>query len=109
MSASFGPFAFDPKTGALSREGKAIAIGTRGASLLAALLEADGAVVGKDALIEAGWPGLTIEEGNLSVQIANLRKAMGPRPDGQDWIVTVPRVGYRLLKAAAPAPDVPDM
>src|SRR5688500_12199220 len=107
MSGSFGPFTFDAMTGALSRDGKAVAVGTRGAALLAALIGADGAPVTKDALIEAGWPGVTVEEGNLSVQIANLRKAMGPRTDGQDWIVTVPRVGYRLLKPSAAVAELP--
>ena len=95
---SWGPFVFDRAAGTLSREGKPVAVGTRGAPLLSALIDADGAAVGKDALLERAWPGLAIEEGNLTVQIANLRKAMGPRSDGQDWIVTVPRVGYRLLK-----------
>ena len=54
----------------------------------------------KAALLEAGWPGTVVEEGNLTVQIAALRKALGTRGDGQEWIVTVPRVGYRLLRAA---------
>ena len=58
---------------------------------------ADGAV-SKDALMVAAWPGVTVEEGNLTVQIAALRKALGAREDGQEWIVTVPRVGYRLMR-----------
>jgi TolB-like protein len=49
--------------------------------------------------MEAGWPGTVVEEGNLTVQIAALRKALGSRPDGSEWIVTVPRVGYRLVRA----------
>jgi adenylate cyclase len=69
-------------------------------ALLGALIDANGAPVAKNALIEAGWPGLVVEEGNLSVQIAVLRKLMGPRPDGLDWIATVPRVGYRLIREA---------
>jgi TolB-like protein/Tfp pilus assembly protein PilF len=100
---SWGPFLFDPTAGTLTREGKSIPIGTRGAPLLSALIAADGASVGKDVLIERAWPGLAVEEGNLTVQIANLRKAMGPRSDGQEWIATVPRVGYRLLKAPSEA------
>ena len=103
-TASFGPFIFDRTTGALSRGGRPIAVGGRGAALLAALVDADGGAVGKDALIEAAWPGTIVEEGNLSVQIATLRKALGQRADGQDWIATVPRVGYRLLKAS-PSPQ----
>jgi hypothetical protein len=53
----------------------------------------DGRQVGKDTLIEAGWPGLMVEEGNLSVQITHLREALGQQPDGQEWIMTLPRLG----------------
>jgi TolB-like protein/Flp pilus assembly protein TadD len=93
---SFGPFTLEPGSGTLRRDGKAISIGQRGASLLKALLEAGGEAVTKVDLMEAGWPGLIVEEGNLTVQIAALRKALG---GDQDWITTVPRVGYRLAKA----------
>jgi DNA-binding winged helix-turn-helix (wHTH) protein len=63
--------------------------------LLCALLQAPGQVLSKSALMEAAWPGLVVEESNLTVQIAALRKLLGPQPDGRDWIVTVPTVGYR--------------
>ena len=95
----FGPFILTPD--GLARNGKSVGVGQRGLALLQALAAADGAV-GKSALMEAGWPGTIVEEGNLTVQIAALRKALGPREDGQEWIVTVPRVGYRLLKSEAP-------
>jgi TolB-like protein len=55
-----------------------------------------GAPVGKARLIEAAWPGTAVEESNLSVQIAALRKLLGSMEDGSDWILTVPRVGYRF-------------
>lgn len=96
----------------LARDGKPVAVGQRGLALLGALAAAEGAV-SKSALMDAGWPGTTVEEGNLTVQIAALRKALGPRDDGQEWIVTVPRVGYRLLRgepataAAQPATATP--
>ena len=38
-----------------------------------------------------------VEEGNLSVQIASLRKLLGQAPGGEDWIATIPRVGYRFV------------
>jgi TolB-like protein len=50
------------------------------------------------------WPGVAIEDSNLTVQIAALRKSMGTQPDGHEWISTVPRVGYRLVQ---PADDLP--
>ena len=99
---TFGPFVLDRARMALLRDGKTLPIGQRGYALLVAMLEHDG-VVSKADLMEAGWPGSIVEEGNLTVQIAALRKALGPRDDGQEWIVTVPRVGYRLLRGAAAA------
>ena len=99
---SFGPFAFDPESGVLTRDGQAVPLGGRAAPLLEALVRAGGATVGKAELMEAGWPGVVVEEGNLSVQIAALRKLLGQRPDGTDWITTVARVGYRLPHAADP-------
>jgi DNA-binding winged helix-turn-helix (wHTH) protein len=94
---SFGPFILDRSAQTLLSGGKPIALGQRGYALLEALASADGNV-SKAELIEAAWPGTTVEEGNLTVQIAALRKALGERPDGQEWIVTVPRVGYRLVR-----------
>jgi TolB-like protein len=55
--------------------------------------------------MERVWPDTFVEEGNLTVQIAALRKALGETADGQSWILTVPRVGYRLLAGAAPSSD----
>jgi adenylate cyclase len=49
--------------------------------------------------MDVAWPSQQVEESNLSVQIAALRKTLGPRPDGEDWIVTVPRIGYQLVES----------
>ncbi len=100
---TFGPFVLDRSRMALLRDGAAVAIGQRGFALLDALLAAD-EVVTKAALMAAGWPGTVVEEGNLTVQIAALRKALGRREDGSEWIVTVPRVGYRLVHGETRTP-----
>ncbi|TIV64015.1 MAG: adenylate cyclase, partial [Mesorhizobium sp.] len=42
------------------------------------------------------WPGTAVEESNLSVQIASLRRLLGSMADSKEWIATVPRVGYRF-------------
>jgi TolB-like protein len=99
--AMFGPFVFDRERMALWREGRPVAIGGRAAALLAALLDADGAAVSKSALLEAAWPGKVVEEGNLTAQIRALRRALGLGRGGTDWIATVERVGYRLLRPEA--------
>ena len=80
----------------LIREGRSVAAGHRGLLLLHALVRTPAQVLSKTALMEAAWSDAIVEESNLSVQIAALRKLLGPQPDGREWIVTVPRVGYRF-------------
>ena len=98
---SFGPFTLDAQRGSLLRDGKPIVIGHKGLLLLQALLEAYGKPVSKADLMEAAWPGIAVEESNLSVQIAALRKMIGTSPQGTDWITTIPRFGYRLSDGVA--------
>ncbi|WP_454849957.1 winged helix-turn-helix domain-containing tetratricopeptide repeat protein [Rhizobium binxianense] len=118
---AFGPFVLDPDAGTLLRNGDPVAVGHRGLKLLAALVGQPGEILGKAELMDAAWPGMAVEEGNLTVQIAQLRKLLGPAGDvgGGEWIATVPRVGYRFtgvveqLGAARrkplPLPDKPSI
>jgi TolB-like protein len=100
MTQSFGPFTFDPDRRSLTRGGQSTELGQRASALLAALLAAGGHPVSKATLMDAVWPDTTVEEGNLTVQISGLRKALGPGPGGAEYIVTVPRIGYRLVQEA---------
>jgi TolB-like protein/Flp pilus assembly protein TadD len=95
---SFGSFVFDRGSATLWQGDTLVPVGGRGAAILDALLEAENAVVAKAALMERAWHGMIVEDGNLAVQIATLRKVLGRRPDGDEWITTVARVGYRLLR-----------
>jgi TolB-like protein len=99
MSAqfSFGPFVFDPQRGVLLRDGRPVAVSGKGLQLLQALVSAPGQVLTKADLMRAAWGDAAVEESNLSVQIAALRKQLGPAPDGGEWIATTPRVGYRFI------------
>ncbi len=92
----FGPFLFDPDDGTLLRDGEPVAVGQRGSRLLGALLKRPRDVLSKAELLDAAWPGTAVEEANLSVQIATLRKLLGTRTEGE-WISTIPRVGYRFV------------
>jgi TolB-like protein/Tfp pilus assembly protein PilF len=95
ITSGFGSFVLDRGRRTLTRQGVPVPIGHRGYVLLEALLDANGEAVSKDALMERAWPGTVVEESNLSVQISALRKLLG---DGADsLIVTVPRIGYRLV------------
>ena len=101
-----GPFQIDGATQVVRREGEVLPLGHRAVLLLEALFSRPGDVLTKTELMDAGWPNLAVEESNLSVQIAGLRKALGPAPGGSEWIVTVPRIGYRFIASSAP-PAVP--
>src|SRR4051794_19572352 len=92
-----GPFRLDGKTATLFRGAEPVALGQRAVVLLLALVEHAGAPVSKHALIDAAWPGLSVEDSNLSVQIAALRRVLGEEPGGEEWIETLPRRGYRYV------------
>ncbi|MEA2919439.1 MAG: hypothetical protein QOJ15_11520 [Bradyrhizobium sp.] len=100
---TFGPFVFDPIRGGLFRDGRPVPANQKGISLLAALLRSPGEVVDKAKLMDAAWPGTAVEESNLSVQIAALRKLLGAADAGTEWIATVPRVGYRFAGSLSSA------
>ncbi len=103
MSAdfTFGPFELDTQRGRLLRDGRPIVLSSRGLSLLQALVASPGEVLTKAALMQAAWGDAAVEESNLSVQMAALRKQLGPMADGGDWIVTIPRTGYRFVGNSA--------
>ncbi|NGN43153.1 adenylate cyclase [Mesorhizobium sp. CGMCC 1.15528] len=117
---AFGPFVLDSDAGTLLRNDDPVAVGYRALKLLAAFVGRPGEILGKAELMDAAWPGMAVEEGNLTVQIAQLRKLLGPTGDGSgEWITTVPRVGYRFTGAVEqrgsakrkplPLPDKPSI
>jgi len=97
---TFGPFSLDAAAGILFRGAEPVALGQRAVALLRMLVEGAGTPISKDALIESAWPGLAIEESNLTVQIAALRRVFAEEPDGENWIETLPRRGYRYVGPA---------
>jgi TolB-like protein/Flp pilus assembly protein TadD len=93
----FGPFRLDISAEILFRGADPMPVGRRAVAVLRALLQRPGVPVSKDALMQAAWPGLTVEEGNLTVQIAALRRVLGEEPGADRWIETLPRRGYRFV------------
>lgn len=91
----FGPFRLEADT--LFRGVEPVALGRRAVALLRLLLEEAGKPVAKDALMETAWPGLAIEESNLTVQMAALRRVLAAVEGGSTWIETLPRRGYRYV------------
>ncbi len=104
----FGPFALDVRERRLSRGDEPIPLRLKVFDTLRVLVERAGQLVTKQELLDSVWPETTIEENNLNHNISALRKALGERATGQQYIETVPRVGYRfaapveIVSAAAP-------
>jgi TolB-like protein len=101
LSYVLGPFGLDAKAEILFRGAEPVALGQRAVALLCVLVERPGIPVSKDALMDAAWAGLTVEESNLAVQISALRRASGQEPGGEGWIETLPRRGYRFVGPAS--------
>src|SRR5689334_25422300 len=97
-----GPFRVDAKSESLLRGAEPVALGRRAVAVLRLLLERAGEPVSRQALIEAAWPRLAIEDSNLSVQIAAVRRVLAEQADGADWIETLPRRGYRYVGPPIP-------
>jgi TolB-like protein len=100
----FGPFRLDADVGILFHGAEPTPLGQRAVVLLALLVRRDGAPVSKEALIEAAWPALAIEDSNLTVQIAAVRRILEGLTGHARWIETLPRRGYRYVGPAVAAP-----
>ncbi|MFO1087476.1 MAG: tetratricopeptide repeat protein [Reyranellaceae bacterium] len=94
---ALGPFRLDTEGDLLLRGDQPTAVGRRAVAVLRVLVAQPGTLVLKGTLMEAAWPGQTVEESNLTVQIAALRRVLGEAPGGDRWIETRPRRGYRFV------------
>lgn len=64
---------------------------------LVTLIERRDRVASKEELLRHLWPDVVVEEASLTQQIFLLRKALDDTPDGERYIATVPRRGYRFV------------
>lgn len=102
----FGPFLLDPRERQLLRDGVTVQLPAKAFDLLRALVRNHGRLVTKEALLAEVWPGVVVEEVNLTVNISALRKVLAAG-GGEDWIETVPRHGYRFRAAVLPGAALP--
>jgi predicted ATPase len=92
VSFEFGRFRILPQRREVLADGRPMELGGRAFDVLLALVEANGALVGKGELMNRVWPGRIIEENNLHAQIKELRKAFADH----DLIRTIVGRGYRF-------------
>jgi DNA-binding winged helix-turn-helix (wHTH) protein len=90
----FGPFRLSLRERALWGRDSRIALKSRAFDLMVALIEGRERVVTKAELMRRVWGDLYVEENNLHVQIAAIRRALGAE---SRCILTVPGRGYRFI------------
>ncbi len=90
----FGRFCVLPRRREILSDGLPLNVGGRAFDLLVSLIEARGAVISKDELMERVWPGRVVDENALQAHISALRKAFG---EERDLIRTVAGRGYQFI------------
>jgi predicted ATPase/DNA-binding winged helix-turn-helix (wHTH) protein len=93
----FGPYAFHLRQRLILDGERPLRMGGRALEILQVLVERAGDVVSKDELIALVWPTSVVEEINLRVHIAALRRALGDGQNEQRYIVNIPQRGYSFI------------
>jgi len=101
----FEGFRLDRNAGVLFRRDEAgafvpLAIGSRALDVLGVLLERVGDLVSRDEFMAAVWPATAVEDINLNMQIAALRRVLDAGRANGSCIQTIPGRGYRLAVSA---------
>ena len=112
MSASqryaFGDFVLErSQQRVCRRDGSPLNLPPRLFSALLLFVENAGALLDKDALMRALWPGLVVEENSLSQVISGLRRALADDSHDSRYIQTVPRRGFRFIAIVTELPESP--
>ena len=103
----FGNFRCDPREHLLLCGDTSVYLSPKAFEILLVLFEASGRLLTKDELMQQVWPDSFVEEGNLTVNISALRRALGETPAGQQYIETIPKRGYRFVVPVTETPGGP--
>jgi DNA-binding winged helix-turn-helix (wHTH) protein/TolB-like protein/Tfp pilus assembly protein PilF len=93
----FGTFRFDPDNHLLLSDGSPVSLTPKAFDILLVLVQNGGRLTTKEELMRRVWPDSFVEEANLTVNISILRKLLGESDEGQTYIETVPKKGYRFV------------
>src|SRR5258708_3034462 len=107
-----GDWTVEPDLNELAAQGRGVKVETKAMAVLLHLADRAGQVVGREALLSQGWPGVVVGDDSLTQVVIKLRKALGDDPDRPTYIQTVTKRGYRLVApvrrpAGTAAPPMP--
>jgi pimeloyl-ACP methyl ester carboxylesterase/DNA-binding winged helix-turn-helix (wHTH) protein len=93
----FDSFRVDETERILFKDNREVSLTPKVFDTLLVLLENSSHVMTKKELMQQVWPDSFVEENNLAQNISILRKALGKTHQGEDYIQTVPKRGYRFV------------
>jgi transcriptional activator of cad operon len=102
-----GAWCADPTACEISRDGETARVEARTMRLLLCLAEHAGEVVSIEELLDQVWPGVIVTQDSVYQSVASLRRLLGDDPKQPTYIVTVPRLGYRLMASVSPWTEKP--
>ena len=92
----FDEFELDTGRRLLTRGTERVRLGSRATDILLALVERPGVMIGAGQLTQRIWPDTFVDDTNLRVHIAALRKVLGRPEQGGEFIENLPGEGYRF-------------
>lgn len=92
----FGTFRLEPGERLLIEDGRPISLSPKTFDLLVYLVQNHGRLATKEQIMDAVWSGSFVEDANLTVSISLLRKKLGEKDAGLQFIETIPKKGYRF-------------
>jgi len=102
-----GDWHIDPIAGQISRNDEKVRVDARTLKLLLVLAQRPGETISIDELLERAWEGVVVTPDSVYQGIATLRRLLGDNPKQTRYIVTVPRLGYRLIAPVVVTSDEP--
>src|SRR5215472_3286232 len=95
----FGEFRIDLGQRTLLRKGQVVAITPKCFDTLVYLVQNSGRLLQKEEMLASIWPDSHVEERNLNQHMYALRRILGDDGNGNSFIQTVPRHGYKFVAA----------
>ena len=97
MLYQFGAFRIDLANRQVWRASQPLQLTPKAFDLLVVLVESEGRLLKKQDLMDRLWPDSFVEESCLTQNIATVRKTLGDSPAVHQFILTVPKQGYRFV------------
>jgi DNA-binding winged helix-turn-helix (wHTH) protein/tetratricopeptide (TPR) repeat protein len=105
-SFRFGPFTLDRDSYRLLRDGEPLTLAPKAIDLLFLFCARPAALITKDDILSALWPGIAVTDNAITQVVSDLRHVLGDSAAAPSFVQTVPRRGYRFVAPVEPVDPV---